>query len=207
MMAGVNMLHVPYRGSAPAVTDLLGGQVQVMFDPIPSSLEHIRAGKLRPLAVTTATRLEALPDIPTISDFVPGYEASGWLGIGAPKGLPNEIIERLNRATNAGLADPNMKARLAHPERRRAFGLARRLREAHRRRNREVGQGREVRGHQAGVTGRLAAAFHKLRSAKSLGPIRPIMSEFWPDVVRRHVRSWRKPTPHSRCIRWSTDFA
>ncbi len=112
MMAGVKMVHVPYRGEAPALTDLLGGQVQVYFGPIASSIEHIRAGKLRALAVTTETRLELLPDIPTVGEFVPGYEASGWQGIGAPKNTPAEIIEKLNKAINAALADREMKARL-----------------------------------------------------------------------------------------------
>ena len=107
------MVHVPYRGAAPALTDLLGGQVQVTFDPMSSSIEHIRAGKLRALAVTTATRSEALPDIPTVGDFVPGYEASGWFGIGAPKDTPAEIIDKLNREINAGLADAKIKARIA----------------------------------------------------------------------------------------------
>ena len=113
MMAGVNMVHVPYRGAAPALTDLLGGQVQVMFDTCRQSIEYIRAGKLRALAVTTATRSEALPDIPTVGDFVPGYEASAWYGLGAPKNTPAEIIDKLNKEINAGLADPKMKARLA----------------------------------------------------------------------------------------------
>ena len=113
MMTGVDMLHVPYRGGAPALTDLIGGQVQVMFDTMPASIEHIRAGKLRALAVTTATRLEVLPDIPTVGDFVPGYEASGWHGIGAPRNTPAEIVDRLNKEINAGLADPKIKARLA----------------------------------------------------------------------------------------------
>ena len=113
MMTGVDMLHVPYRGSAPALTDLLGGQVQVMFDLMPRPSQHIRAGKLRALAVTTATRSEALPDIPTVGDFVPGYEASAWVGVGAPKNTPAEIIDKLNREINAGLADPTIKARLA----------------------------------------------------------------------------------------------
>jgi tripartite-type tricarboxylate transporter receptor subunit TctC len=112
-MAGVNMTHVPYRGGAPAVTDLLGGQVHVMFIAITASIEYIRAGKLRPLAVTTAARLEALPDIPTVAEFLPGYEASGWQGIGAPKSTPAEIIDRLNKEINAALADPKIKARLA----------------------------------------------------------------------------------------------
>ncbi len=113
MMAGIDMVHVPYRGSAPMLTDLIGGQVQVTFDPILSSLEHIRTSKLRPLAVTTTARSEALPDIPTVSEFLPGYETSGWTGIGVPTGTPAEIIERLNRQTNAGLADPKIKANLA----------------------------------------------------------------------------------------------
>jgi tripartite-type tricarboxylate transporter receptor subunit TctC len=113
MMTGVNMVHVPYRGSAPALTDLLGGQVQVLFDPIPSSIEYIRAGKLRALAVTTATRSEAMPDVPTVGDFVKGYDASAWQGIGTPKNTPVEIVERLNKEINAALADPGMRARLA----------------------------------------------------------------------------------------------
>jgi tripartite-type tricarboxylate transporter receptor subunit TctC len=113
MMTGVNLVHVPYRGSAPMLTDLLGGQVQVAFDNMPSSIEHIRAGKLRALAVTTSTRSDALPDIPTVNSFVPGYEASAYFGIGAPRNTPPEIIDKLNKEINAGLADPKMKARLA----------------------------------------------------------------------------------------------
>src|SRR6516165_3887388 len=113
MMTGVNMVQVPYRGDAPALTDLINGQVQVMFCNTVSSIEHIRAGRLRALAVTTATRLDALPDIPTIGEFVQGYEASGWWGLGAPKNTPIEIVVKLNREINAGLADPKMKARLA----------------------------------------------------------------------------------------------
>jgi len=112
MMTGTNMQHVPYRGAAPALTDLLGGQVQVMFDNMPSSIEHIRAGRLRPLAVTTATRLEVLPEVPTVGEFVPGFETSAWGGIGAPKGTPAEIIAKLNTEINAALADPTMKARI-----------------------------------------------------------------------------------------------
>ena len=111
MMTGVNMVHVPYRGSAPALIDLIGGQVQVMFDVLPASIEHIRAGKLRALAVTTATRSEALPDIPTVGDFVPGYEASGWFGVVAPKNTPAEIVGILNKEINAELADPKLKSR------------------------------------------------------------------------------------------------
>jgi tripartite-type tricarboxylate transporter receptor subunit TctC len=113
MMAGVNMTHVPYRGSAPALTDLLGGQVQVVFDTTLASIEYIRAGRLRPLAVTTATRLEALPEIPTVSDFLPGYEASGWYGVGVPKNTPTEIVDKLNKEINVALANPKMKAQLA----------------------------------------------------------------------------------------------
>jgi tripartite-type tricarboxylate transporter receptor subunit TctC len=113
LMTGVDLVHVPYRGSPPALTDMLGGQVQVMFDLMPSSIELIRAGKLRALAVTTATRSPALPDVPTVGEFVPGYEASTWQGIGAPKDTPIETVERLNREINAGLADPRIKARLA----------------------------------------------------------------------------------------------
>jgi tripartite-type tricarboxylate transporter receptor subunit TctC len=113
MMTGVNMLHVPYRGAGPALVDLLGGQVQVMFDSIASSIEYIRAGKLRALAVTTAMRSEALPDIPTIADYVPGYEASVIYGIGAPLNTRPEIVERLNSEINTILADPKFKVRLA----------------------------------------------------------------------------------------------
>ena len=113
MITGVDMLHVPYRGAGPMLTDLLGGQVQMGFDPMPSSIGYVKAGQLRPLAVTTATRSEALPELPTVGDFVPGYEASTWYGVGAPKTTPAEIIERLNKEINAGLADPKLKARLA----------------------------------------------------------------------------------------------
>jgi tripartite-type tricarboxylate transporter receptor subunit TctC len=113
MMAGVNLIHVPYRSAGPALTDLLGGQVQVMFDNMASSIEHIRAGKLRPLAVTTTMRSETLPDVPTVSEFVPGYEVSNWFGVGAPKATPAEILDRLNKEINAGLSDSKIQARLA----------------------------------------------------------------------------------------------
>jgi tripartite-type tricarboxylate transporter receptor subunit TctC len=113
VMAGVNMVHVPYRGAAPALTDLFAGQVQVMFVSIGTSIEYIKTGRLRALAVTTATRSDALPDVPTVGESVPGFEANTWQGIGAPKNTPAEIIDKLNREINAGLADPKIKARLA----------------------------------------------------------------------------------------------
>jgi tripartite-type tricarboxylate transporter receptor subunit TctC len=107
------MIHVPYRGAGPALTDLIAGTVDVMYDNLPSSIEFIKSGKLRALGVTTDKRNEALPDVPTVADTVPGYEASAWFGIGAPKGTPADIIEKLNKAVNSALADPKMKARLA----------------------------------------------------------------------------------------------
>jgi tripartite-type tricarboxylate transporter receptor subunit TctC len=113
MMTGVDMLHVPYRGAPPALTDLISGQVHVMFDNMPSSIEHIRAGRLRPLAVTATTRWQEFPDIPTVADFVPGFETSAWAGIGAPKNTPAEIIDKLNREINGALLDPKIKARIA----------------------------------------------------------------------------------------------
>jgi len=113
IMAGIDMVPVPYRGAGPALTDLLAGQVQVSFPTMPASIEHIRTGKLRALAVTTAKRSEALPGIPTVGEFLPGYEASNWYGVGIPKNTPAEIIDKLNKEINAGLADPKIKARLA----------------------------------------------------------------------------------------------
>jgi tripartite-type tricarboxylate transporter receptor subunit TctC len=113
MMTGVNLVHVPYRGAGPALVDLLGGQVQVMFATMSSSIEYVRGGKLRALAVTTATRSPVLPDIPTVAEFVPGYESSFWSGVGAPKNTPPGIVDKLNREINAALADPKFKARLA----------------------------------------------------------------------------------------------
>jgi tripartite-type tricarboxylate transporter receptor subunit TctC len=112
-MAGIDVIHVPYRGGAPAITALLGGEMQVYFSPLPEPLEQIKAGRLRALGVTTATRVAALPDVPSIGDFVPGYEASGWQGIGAPRDTPVEIVDRLNSAVNAMLADARFQARLA----------------------------------------------------------------------------------------------
>ena len=113
MMAGVDMVHVPYRGGGPVMTDLLGGQVQVLFGSASLTIEQIRAGKLRPLAVTTAMRWEGLPDLPTVSEFLPGYEASAWSGVGAPRNTPAKIIDTLNKEINAALADPNTKVRIA----------------------------------------------------------------------------------------------
>jgi tripartite-type tricarboxylate transporter receptor subunit TctC len=113
IMAGLNLVHVPYRGGAPALTDLISGQVQVMFLGPAASIEYIRSGRLRALAVTAETRWEGLPDLPTVVEFVPGYEAIAWLGIGAPKATPAEIVDKLNKEINAGLADPKIKARLA----------------------------------------------------------------------------------------------
>src|SRR5262245_63017153 len=113
MMAGVDMVHVPYRGGGPAYNDLLSGQVQVMFVTTVASIGYIRAGRLRALAVTTVTRSDVLPDLPTVGEFVPGYEASAWFGIGAPKATPAEIVDELNKEVNAALDDPKMKARLA----------------------------------------------------------------------------------------------
>jgi tripartite-type tricarboxylate transporter receptor subunit TctC len=113
IMASVDMVHVPYRGVAPALNDLIGAQVQVMFPSMAASIQHIRSGKLRALAVTTATRSEALPDVPAVSEYVPGYEVSTWYGVGVPKKTPTEIVEKLNREINAAIADPKLKARLA----------------------------------------------------------------------------------------------
>jgi tripartite-type tricarboxylate transporter receptor subunit TctC len=113
MMTGIEMVHVPYRGGAPALTDLMGGQVQVMFSPLPESIGAIRGGKVRPLAVTIAERSQALPEVPTVAESVPGFEASTWQGIGAPKGTPAEVVDKLNKEINAALADPKIKTRLA----------------------------------------------------------------------------------------------
>ena len=113
MMTGINMVHVPYRGGAPALTDLIGGQVQVMFSIMPDSIEYIRAGTLRALAVTTADRSSALPEVPTVAEFVPGFEVSTWNGLSTLKSTPAEIVDKLNKEINTALADPKMKARLA----------------------------------------------------------------------------------------------
>ena len=151
MMAGVDMVHVPYRGEAPALTDLLGGQVQVMFAAMPSSIEHIRAGKLRALAVTTATRSEALPDVPTVGEFVPGYEASGWFGDRRAQEHARRDRREAQQGDQCGPRRSQDQGAACRPGRHGASGLARRLRQAHRRRNREVGQGDPGCQHQAGV--------------------------------------------------------
>jgi tripartite-type tricarboxylate transporter receptor subunit TctC len=111
-MTGVDMVHVPYKGSAPAITDLAGGQVQVMFDNLPSSMGFIKAGKLRPLGVTSAVSVPALPGVPPVAETVPGFEASSWFGVSAPKGTPQEIVEKLNKEINAAIADPKIKTRI-----------------------------------------------------------------------------------------------
>ena len=156
-MAGVDLVHVPYRGSTPALTDLLAGQVQVMFDVTPSSLPHIKAGKLRPLAVTTATRLDVLPEVPVMADYLPGYEASAWVGFGVPRNTPVAIIEALNKVFNAALADPDRQD--ASRRSRRAGDEAQyagRIRLLHRRRCGEVGEGDQSVGNQARIGGRFA---------------------------------------------------
>jgi tripartite-type tricarboxylate transporter receptor subunit TctC len=112
METGLDMLDVPYRGLSPALADLLGGQVQLVFSTVPAAIEYIKAGKLRPLAVTTSTRSEALPEVPTLSDFLPGFESSQWCGVGAPSGTPADVVMKLNKGINAGLADPQLKARI-----------------------------------------------------------------------------------------------
>jgi len=112
MMTGVNLVHVPYRGGAPAVVDLVAGHLQVIFAPVSEAIQQVKAGKLRALAVTTTTRLEVLPDVPTVAEFVPGFEASGFAGIGVPKNTPTEIIDKLNKELNAGLADNKVKTRI-----------------------------------------------------------------------------------------------
>ena len=156
MMAGVDMVHVPYRGSAPALTDLIGGQVQVMVTSTPSSIDTIRSGSVRPLAVTTSARLEMLPDIPTVEEFVPGYEASGFFGVGAPRNTPAEIVAKLNKEINAGLADPKMKERLTAPGGTILAGSPAEFGRLIADGNREVGQGDQVCGHQAGLSARPA---------------------------------------------------
>ena len=151
MMTGVNLVHVPYKGGAPAVADLIGGHVQVIFAPVSESIQQIKAGKLRALAVTTAARLDVLPDVPTVADFVPGYEASGFAGIGVPKGTPAEIIALLNKELNAGLADRKVKTRIVELGGTVLGGTPAEFGEDHRGRHREVGEGDQGRGHQGRV--------------------------------------------------------
>ena len=155
MMTGVNMVHVPYRGAAPALTDLLGGQVQVMFAAMPRSIEYIRAGKLRALAVTTATRSEALPDVPTVGEFVPGYEASAWYRHRRAQEHARRDRRQAQQGDQCRPRRSQDQGAARRPGRHGACGLARRLRQAHRRRNREMGQGGQVRGHQGGLKPRM----------------------------------------------------
>ena len=164
MMAGVDMVRVPYRGAPPAVTDLVGGRVDVVFDTFAASIALVRAGQLRALAVTTAIRSEALPDIPSLGDFLPGYDASNWKGIGAPKNTPSEIVEKLNKEIKAALVDPSLKTKLAD------FGNApfatspAEFEQVHRRRGGEMGQSDPGRQHQGGVRPVVAVPiFHILR--------------------------------------------
>ena len=158
MMTGTNMVHVPYRGAAPALTDLIAGQVEVMFDNLPSSVEHIRGGKIRALGVTTAKRADALPDVPSIGETVPGYEANVFYGIAAPKGTPSEIVGKLHQAVDVVLADPRAKARFAELGGVLDAHGACSLWRARCRRDREMGQGGEFRGDQAGVIGNVHGA-------------------------------------------------
>ena len=141
MMTGVDMTHVPYRGVGPALTDLLGGQVQVIFTSTASAIEYVRSNRLRALAVTPVTRLDVMPDVPTVAEFVPGYEATQWYGVGAPRNTPAEIVETLNREINVGLADPKMKARLADLGSTVLAGSPADFGRLRRRRNRKMGQG------------------------------------------------------------------
>jgi tripartite-type tricarboxylate transporter receptor subunit TctC len=150
MMAGVNIVHVAYRGGGgQAVSDLLAGRLQVSFDVMPTVIEYVRAGKLRGLAVTTAARSPALPDLPPVGDFVPGYEASSWHGIGVPKNTPADIVQKLNSKMNAALDDPKVISAPGRNRRCAAADDTYPIRTVLRRRNREVGQGGQVRGHQA----------------------------------------------------------
>ena len=157
MLTGIDMVPVHYRGAAPAITDLIAGRVQVMFDVVVSSLSYIKSGQVRALAVTTAAPQDVLPGVPTVGQFVPGYEASGWQGVCAPKGTPADIVAKLNREINAGLADADFKAKLAklggQPSRH-----AGRFRQVHRGRNRQMGQGGAGGRRQGGV--RVAASSH-----------------------------------------------
>ena len=166
MMTGVNLVHVPYKGGAPAVADLIAGHVQVIFAPVSESIQQIKAGKLRALAVTTATRLDVLPDVPTIADFVPGYEASGFAGIGVPRNTPAEIIDMLNKEINAGLADTKIKARIVELGGTVLGGTPAEFGEDHLGGHRKVGEGDQVRGHQ-GRIGPVATGFQILSLSRA----------------------------------------
>ena len=150
-MTGLNLVHVPYRGSTPAVTDMLAGNVQLMFDVTPTALPQVKAGKLRALAVTTKERIPALPDLPSLSDFLPGYEAEGWLGMGAPTGTPKDIIDTLNKQMNAGACRCDHQTAPVRHRRHCTRGFARRLRQILRFRNRQVGKSDTGRRHQTGL--------------------------------------------------------
>ena len=152
-MTGVDMVHVPYRGSAGAYPDLMTGKVHVLFDNLPGSIEFVRSGQLRALGVTVAKRWPSLPDVPTIAETVPGYEASVWYGISAPKGTPPEIVEILNKSVTAALADPKMQGEACRSRRHPDADVAGGIRQARRRRDREMGQGREVRQYLGGLSG------------------------------------------------------
>ena len=153
MMTGVELVHVPYRGAAPALTDLLGGQVQVMFDNLPSSIGHIQGGRLRALAVTTATRAKALPDVPTVAETVPGYEASAWFGMAVPKGTPRAIIDKLNQDHQRGARRSGDAGEARRTRRHQHSRHAGRFRQDHRRGNRQVGQGGQGHRRDRGVAG------------------------------------------------------
>jgi tripartite-type tricarboxylate transporter receptor subunit TctC len=154
LMADVDLVHVPYRGTGAAYADLLGGRVQVAFFGPVSAMEYVKSGKLRALAVTGAKRMDTLPDLPTVSEFIPGYESTSWFGVGAPRSTRTDIVEKLNKEINAALSDPNMRSRIAESRGHGPSRLARRFRQAHRRGNRKVGQGDPGGQHQAGVTRR-----------------------------------------------------
>jgi tripartite-type tricarboxylate transporter receptor subunit TctC len=164
-MTGVIMIHVPDRGLSPALSDLLAGQVQVIFSSLPAAIEYIKADKLRALAVTTATRFEGAPDIPTVGDVVPSYEASQWYGVGAPKNMPVEIVEKLKQGDQCGPRQSQAKGAACRPRGDGTSWPGRRFREAHRGRNRKVGQGGEVLGCQAGLISNTVSIFHIVRSA------------------------------------------
>ena len=163
-MAGIKLTHVPYRGTGPAMTDLLGGQIPVLFDNLPGSIQQIKAGRIRTLGVTTKERVASLPDVPTIGETVPGYEVSVWYGISGPKGMPPEIVAKLNAAVNAVLANPKLKDALPRARRRGDADEPGRVRQAHRRRDREMGQGGEVGGPEGGVTRALFQGRTSVRS-------------------------------------------